>query len=40
MEEVINMWDMLLGLGDDDALAMFIGKRVLRVQRTPEVSLW
>ncbi|EPS95875.1 hypothetical protein FOMPIDRAFT_89842 [Fomitopsis schrenkii] len=35
MEEVIDRWDKLLGLGDEDALAMFIGKCILRVQRAP-----
>lgn len=38
MEEVIDNWDRLLKLGDEDALAMFIGRRILRVQRAPAVS--
>ncbi|EPS95865.1 hypothetical protein FOMPIDRAFT_100031 [Fomitopsis schrenkii] len=35
MEEVVDKWDKLLKLGDEDALAMFIGKCILRVQRAP-----
>ncbi|EPS95884.1 hypothetical protein FOMPIDRAFT_1053786 [Fomitopsis schrenkii] len=35
MQEIIDKWDILSNLGDEDALAMFIGKCILRVQRAP-----
>lgn len=38
MEEVIDKWDTLLQLGDEDALALFIGKCILHVQKAPMVS--
>ena len=38
MKKVIEQWDKLLELGDEDALAMFIGKCILRVQRVPMVG--
>ena len=38
IEQVTDQWDELLKLGDEDALAMFIGKCILCVQRVPMVS--
>lgn len=38
MEEIIDNWDMILELGDEDALALFIGECILRVHRAPVVS--
>ena len=38
IEEVTDRWDELLKLGDEDALAMLIGRRIMHVQRVPKVS--
>ena len=37
MEEVIAKWDELVKLEDNDSLAMYIGRRILRVQSMPAV---
>ena len=38
IEEITDKWDQLLNLGDEEALATFIGKCILRVKKVPMVS--